>query len=74
MMGDLVRGSSPLSKRQKLDQAFNSSQSVLSEADVGISGFMYAKNAGFQGTMKGRYVVKFEWHCYQMGGFPRSRG
>ncbi|KAL5111923.1 hypothetical protein TcWFU_004225 [Taenia crassiceps] len=55
MTGDQGRSSSPLSKRQKLDESFDSSRNILSEADVGISEFMHTKNAGFQGTMKGRW-------------------
>ncbi|KAL5964359.1 Multisubstrate pseudouridine synthase 7 [Taenia solium] len=55
MTGDQGRGSSPLSKKKKLDEALDSPPNVLSETDVGISEFMHTKNAGFQGTMKGRW-------------------
>uniref|UniRef100_A0A158R9Q4 TRUD domain-containing protein n=1 Tax=Taenia asiatica TaxID=60517 RepID=A0A158R9Q4_TAEAS len=60
MTSDQGRGSSPLSKKKKLDEALGSPPNVLSETDVGISGFMYTKNAGFQGTMKGSYIIPIE--------------
>ncbi|VDM16196.1 unnamed protein product [Hydatigera taeniaeformis] len=53
MTADQGRGLSPMSKRRKFDEVSDTTQGVLSDADVGISGFMYTRNAGFQGTMKG---------------------
>lgn len=52
------RGSPSDSKRAKLDDV-ELLQNTLSENDVGILEYMYSKNAGFKGTLKGRHVTSF---------------
>ena len=58
MIADEARDSSPLTKRAKLDGSPDSLGITLSEADVGISEYIFEKNSGFKGTLKGRHVMQ----------------
>lgn len=59
MTTDEGQESSSVAKRPKIDENSDSLRFTLSEADVGISEYMFKKNDGFKGTLKGRHVTKF---------------
>ncbi|VUZ48656.1 unnamed protein product [Hymenolepis diminuta] len=50
-----VQESPPESKRPRLDDDVDLIRNTLSERDVGILEYMYPKNVGFKGTLKGRW-------------------
>lgn len=63
-----VQDSPPESKRARLDDDADLLKNTLSENDVGILEYMYPKNAGFKGTLKGRQVAKCTHIIQIIGG------